>query len=307
MAVLASHDKKGKINKDKLNTNLKSISGLKYGNELLSENNLIELPAIVELDNNFYQISNDETVTLIKPQEISNLTKDNYGDYLDLGQSVVGNENSTADDWRILYNDKNNVYGGTNGSRVYAILTDYLPNSHQAVANAGFKTNEVNDIKGTYNVYSSTSCQNLLARLNHTTAWQILIPEGLISKGIAVRGATQAQILIASYNEKYNINPAKPLSTSTYFYIENNSSKGIDTLYMPHPGNSPSGCSGYWTASPCSGWPDYAWHVDYAGDTSDYGSYKTTTYGVCPVVSLPSDTKVISTTSNGNTIWTVMQ
>ena len=51
------------------------------------------------------------------------VTNINYGDYIDLGQNVVGTE-ATTDDWRILYNDKNNDYGGNDGARVYAILAD---------------------------------------------------------------------------------------------------------------------------------------------------------------------------------------
>ena len=59
-----------------------------------------------------------------KKPTLADITKDNYGDYIDLGQNVVGTE-STTDDWRILYNDKN--------GHVYAILADYLPNTNAAV------------------------------------------------------------------------------------------------------------------------------------------------------------------------------
>ena len=224
----------------------------------------------------------------IKPQALSTLTKDNYGDYIDLGQNVVGTS-ATADDWRILYNDKN--------GHVYAILADYLPNTNAAVTSSGL---HVVDNK-TYNVNSTTSRQDLLDRLNSTTAWQSLIPEGLRSK-CQVKGATTAEILMASYNEKYGTS----LNYTSFPYLRtnpNDSSSSIDTLYMPHPGDSEyNGCWGYWLASPGAGNADGVWNVYYFGGV--LGSiYSDTGNGVCPVVSLPSDIQV---TKNG-TVWTVVQ
>ena len=183
----------------------------------------------------------------IKPQALSTLTKDNYGDYIDLGQSVVGTE-ATSDDWRILYNDKN--------GHVYAILADYLPNTNAAVTASGL---HVVDNK-TYNVNSTTGRQDLLDRLNSTTAWQTLIPEGLRSK-CQVKGATTGEILMASYNEKYGTN----LNYIDNPYLRtnpNDSSSSIDTLYMPHPGSSDyNGCWGYWLASPYADYARNVWHV----------------------------------------------
>ena len=216
------------------------------------------------------------------------ITKDNYGDYIDLGQNVVGTS-ATSDDWRILYNDKN--------GHVYAILADYLPNTNAAVTAAG-----LNVVSGTtYNVNSSSNRQDLLDRLNSTTAWQSLIPEGLRSK-CQVKGATTAEIIMASYNEKYGTS----LNYTSLPYLRTNpsdSSSSIDTLYMPHPESSGyNGCYGYWLASPNAGSTRDVWFV------SSYGNVSTCNYddaglGVCPVVSLPSDIQV---TKNG-TVWTVVQ
>ena len=219
----------------------------------------------------------------IKPQALSTLTKDNYGDYIALGQSVVGTS-ATTDDWRILYNDKN--------GHVYAILADYLPNNNAAVTASGLATS------GTYNVYSSTSRQDLLDRLNSTTAWQSLIPEGLRST-CQVKGATTAEIIMASYNEKYGTSLV--YTSYPYLYIDADSSKGVDTLYMPHPGNGAyNGCYGYWLASPYADYTYDVWYVRYDGDV-DRNTYYSTYYGVCPVVSLPSNIQVIQ---NG-TVWIV--
>ena len=224
----------------------------------------------------------------IKPQALSTLTKDNYGDYIDLGQNVVGTS-STTDDWRILYNDK--------AGHVYAILADYLPNTNAAVTASG-----LNVVSGkTYNVNSSSNRQDLLDRLNSTTAWQSLIPEGLRST-CQVKGATTAEILMASYNEKYGTS----LNYTSFPYLRtnpNDSSSSIDTLYMPHPGNSDyNGCYGYWLASPYAGDASGVWNVYYNGYVH-YRNSNVTHRGVCPVVSLPSDIQV---TKNG-TVWTVVQ
>jgi type II secretory pathway pseudopilin PulG len=224
----------------------------------------------------------------IKPQALSTLTKDNYGDYIDLGQNVVGTS-STTDDWRILYNDKN--------GHVYAILADYLPNTDAAVTASGLHVVD----NTTYNVNSSTNRDDLLSKLNSTTAWQSLIPEGLRSK-CQVKGATTAEILMASYNEKYGTS----LSYTSRPYLRtnpNDSSSSIDTLYMPHPGSSGyNGCYGYWLASPHAAPANYVWYVFCDGFVND-GDYYYSPIGVCPVVSLPSDIQV---TKNG-TVWTVVQ
>ena len=229
-----------------------------------------------------------------KKPTLADITKDNYGDYIDLGQNVVGTS-ATTDDWRILYNDKN--------GHVYAILADYLPNSNAAVAAAGFKTDTVNDISGAYNVYSSTYRQNLLDRLENEEAWKTLISTALQNKGAKVRGATTGEILIASYNEKYGTS----LAYTSYQYLRTNpsdSSSSIDTLYMPHPGSSDyNGCYGYWLASPYAGNANYVWSVNCDGFVNDSDYAYASSLGVCPVVSLPSDIQV---TKNGN-IWTVVQ
>ena len=213
------------------------------------------------------------------------VTKDNYGDYIDLGTSILSEKPA---DWRILYNDKN--------GHVYAILADYLPNSkNPAITTTGLKTS------GTYNIYSNKNRDTLLAGLNHATAWQSLIPEGLRSK-CQVKGATTGEILMASYNEKYGTS----LAYTSYPYLRTNpsdSSSSIDTLYMPHPGSSGyNGCYGYWLASPDAGGADYVWNVSYYGFVGS-NLYYNAGLGVCPVVSLPSNIQV---TKNGN-IWTVVQ
>ena len=218
----------------------------------------------------------------IKPQALSIITKDNYGDYIDLGQNVVGTE-ATTDDWRILYNDKN--------GHIYAILADYLPNTNASVTASG-----LNVVSGTtLNVNSTSNGKDLLDKLNSTTAWQSLIPEGLRST-CQVKGATTAEIIMASYNEKYGTN----LEYTSYPNLRtdpNDQSSSKDTLYIYN------GCSGYWLASHFAGGTNYLYTVYSDGGYIMYDKYDKTDYGVRPVVSLSSDIQV---TKNG-TVWTVVQ
>ena len=220
-----------------------------------------------------------------KPETLSIITKDNYGDYIDLGQSVEGvGSSSSADDWRILYNDK--------AGHVYAILADYLPNTNSAVTASGLEK------IGTYKVYSSTSRDDLLNKLNSTTAWQSLIPEGLRST-CQVKGATTKEIIEASYKEKYNVD------SFSYLYIDNDSSKGVDTLFMPRPNSSIDVSLGYWLTSNYVYTPQYGnnalYYVSNIGNF-DGASYNHAALGICPVVSLPSNLQV----TNNNGVWSLV-
>ena len=222
------------------------------------------------------------------------ITKDNYGDYIDLGQSVVGTE-STADDWRILYNDKNGY--------IYAILADYLPNNNAAVTASGLHIID-NTI---YNVNCAADKDDLVDKLNSTIAWQSLISERLRGS-CQVKGATTLDIILASYNEKYSINPAKKKYDFPNFYINNNSTNGMDTLYIPHPysgENAYNGCYGYWLASSNSDTIRGVWRIK--NGNLDYTGYDDERFGVCPVVSLPSNLQVTSSTSNGVTVWSLAE
>ena len=300
--VAGSYGLDGEIDIGQLNINLKRIINLKYKNSSLSDSNKIEeFPVTVELDNNSYQITNDGTVIPIKPQPIGNLTKDNYGDYLDLGQSVVGDSNSTSDDWRIIYNDKNNSYGGTNGARVYAILADYLPKENSAVKASGL--HGVDD--RIYSVNSEISRDDLLACLNHSTAWQSLISDSL-KNSCQVKGAITAEIIMASYNQKYGTN-FKYINFPYFRTNPNDNSSDIDNLYVPHPSSSGYfNCQGYWIATLSEYEENRVWDSWCGGCMGD-SVYSNISYSTCPIVMLPCDIQVTSTISNGKTIWKVIQ
>ena len=287
--VAGSYGLDGKIDEEQLNNNLKRISGLKYNDASLNNENLIVLPAIVELDNTSYQITNDGTVTIIKPQAIGNITRDNYGDYLDLRQSIVGNPDSTIDDWRILYNDKN--------GHVYAILADYLPNSTNIAEIFGL--NQVEDTL--YNVNSLESKSDLVTKINSITSNTGLVHSSLKNVDISVKGSITKELIEKSYKEKYNV------SSVNYFYINNLQSEGFDTLYIPHAGkNGYNNSWGFWLGSEVTGNNDFVYFM-YSGGNIYRESYSSSGISLRPIVILNSNIKVSPSSSNGKTIWNLVQ
>ena len=281
--VAGSYGLDGKIDLNELNKNLKHIEGLVYEDEKIENVTINELPAIVKLNGINFKIYNNGEI--LSPT-IGNLNSKNYGDYIDLGLSVVGTA-ATTDDWRILYNDKS-------GHVVYAILADYLPNNNEIITESGLHV--IDDT--TYNVNSTISMNDLIDKLCNTTVWQNLIPEEL--RNVAqVKGAATVEIIMGSYNEKYNTN--LDYNNKPHLYVDNDSSKGVDSLYMPHPGNGAyDKCWGYWLAS------TGVWNVDCTG-LVNVASSNYTFRGVCPVVSLSADIQVDSKTENGKKIWSIIQ
>ena len=243
---------------------------------------------------------------------LSTITSSNYGDYIDLGQNVIGTS-ATSDDWRILYND-------TTNNVVYAILADYLPRNNPSVAASGLQSS------GTYSVYSTSDRDSFIAGLNHATAWNSLIPNSLVSRGATASGAASAEILIASYNEKHGTSlnytdcpylwndPSNPPSLED---IGNNnySPEDIDSLYMPNPDqnlgldydnprggySSGTGCSYYYLATP--------YRVNCVLQVSDIGRLwklwgcNQEGSALRPIVSLPSNIQV----TNSNGVWSLIQ
>ena len=204
------------------------------------------------------------------------VTNANIGDYINLGNNVVGTE-STADDWRILYKD---------GNTVYAILADYLP-STQVPASAGLDTDTTDYL---YSVWSDTDRDTLLNGLKNTTAWSNFT-NGIV--GATATGSPTAELLMSSYNTKNGTD----VDYTTYPDLDS-STEDYD-LYVPHT-EAVSDCDGYWLASPCVDASDAVWDVDCGGfvncasDCADY-------LGARPVISLPSS--ITAELVNG--VWVV--
>ena len=65
------------------------------------------------------------------------------------------------------------------------------------------------------------------------------------------------------------------------------------------------GCSGYWLAT-LVGNANHVMYVRYEGFLNSDGNLNPN-LGIRPVVALPSDIQVVSTTSNGATVWKLAQ
>ena len=93
------------------------------------------------------------------------ITNDNIGDYIDLGNTIVGTT-ATDDDWRVLYVEDTNEDGVA--EKVHVILADYLPNSTGHAATAGLSTENTDLNDGSsyvYSVYSTVDANDLVNKL----------------------------------------------------------------------------------------------------------------------------------------------
>ena len=91
---------------------------------------------------------------------LASVTNANIGDYIDLGNNIVGTE-ETTDDWRIFYAEDTDLDGTTD--KVYAILADYLPNSTGYAKTAGLTTT------GLYGANSQKDRDDLVSILTTTS------------------------------------------------------------------------------------------------------------------------------------------
>lgn len=209
---------------------------------------------------------------------LEQVTNDNIGDYIDLGNNIIGTE-STSDDWRILYKE---------GDIVYAILTDYLP-ADLVPESAGLDTNTE---YYPYSVWSEADRDTLLNGFKNESAWSNFT-NGI--QGALATGSPTAELLFKSYNTKngtelvYTNDPELDSLTKDYdLYVPN--TKTIDV------------CDGYWLVSPCANNSDGVWILTSNGRVLDH-YYALELVAVRPVVALPSSTKVALIDG----VWKVLQ
>ena len=208
----------------------------------------------------------------------SSITNDNIGDYIDLGNNIIGTE-STADDWRILYVD---------GSTIYAILADYLP-AAQVPTSAGLNTDVT---KYLYSVWIDTDRDTLVNGLKNEAAWSTFT-NGIV--GATATGSPTSELLMSSYN----IKNGTELVYTDYPKLDS----GVEdyNLYVPHT-EAVSDCNGYWLASPRVDFSLSVWFMGCDGLVGD-SYYALTEFSARPVVSLPSS--ITAELVDG--VWTVSQ
>ena len=203
------------------------------------------------------------------PERLSMVTKDNIGDYIDLGNNII-NEESTTDDWRILYKDE---------TAVYVVLDDYLP-VVQIPEEAGLTKEPENTV---YNVWSD----DLVNKLLNNSAWSEFTNGILGAKAI---GAPKVEMFINSYNEK---------NGTELLYTDRPILSG--DLYVPHPDYTGE-VYGHWLASIPEGYSNWSWVSSFDGKIRTNPS-TLKNYAVRPVVELPINTQC----SYDNGIWTVIK
>lgn len=291
VAVTRLYDKRGNLNATKvlevINKDIKNLNSAttKDGN----------FPIKVEYKSgHLYQIKSDGKIVFLNPQAIGSITKDNYGDYIDLEKSIIGTS-ETSDDWQIIYNDKT-------AQKVYVILADYLPNSTGIATAAGLDI-----INGKeYNVNKSSSRNELVQGFNSSAWKENMLPTSFQSNSkIDVKGAIEVAKIFASYNEKHNTDLILDSYIWRYLYQDlSDPSKGIDTLYMPHPDQIYKGCEGYWTYNirASAG----MWSVFYDGGVKN-NAYNKTNLGVRPVVILDYDFNINAEKMGDKTIWSIIE
>lgn len=211
------------------------------------------------------------------------LTNANIGDYIDLGNNIVGTS-STSDDWRVLYVEDDTVY---------AILADYLP-ANQIPSVSGLYTDTD---QYEYSVWSETDRDTLINGLKNTVAWRSFA-NGI--SGAIVNGSPDVELIIKSYNYK---NSTELVSGDSNLKLDSET-KDYD-LYVPHTESLNGNEYGYWTVSESTtdGDIDYTWTVMYDGNLIYFSPYN---YSSCegywcsrPVVALSNTTKA----SLENGVW----
>ena len=223
---------------------------------------------IVSVDASVTDLTIPETVQ----PNLTTVTNDNIGEYIDLGNNVVGT-NSTLDDWRILYKEN---------STIYAVLADYLPASKVPTA-ANLNTDITNY---PYGVWSNTDRKTLIDGLLNESAWSGFA-NGI--NGVRVIGTPTKELIVKSYNE---MDGATDITLEGVQTLDSNQ-KHFD-LYVPHR-ETVEDCYGYWLANEETSDEELVWWIHLSGDVGYYHYYQNIV-GVRPVVALPEELTAVATT-----------
>ena len=241
---------------------IRPIIALPSSTSVKREGGILTIPAEATNGETNGGIEKEETESI--ETTLASVTNTNIGEYIDLGNNVVGGE-TTTDDWRILYVEDN---------KVYAILADYLPNSTGYARNAGL------DTTSTYIVCSEKNRDTLLNGLTTTSNWKGLA-NGISEEKATVTGSPTAELLMKSYNAKYGTN------------VDYTTGQDIDESYLyTLSGRGENECLAYWLASPNVSDDSAVWSIGYNGSVG-MNSYNFTNKGLRPVVCLSSDINVV--------------
>ncbi|MBE5806169.1 MAG: hypothetical protein E7313_05615 [Clostridiales bacterium] len=227
---------------------------------------------------------------------IGKITPTNYGDSVNYTVNVDG-VSEPLDNWKIFYND---------GSNVYIIYGDYLPNS-------AIKTDSITkdgNLRGYWKTENIGGVSNKLYAIDtitNTENWKHLLTDELKAKGATATGSPTLDMWVASWNEKgyttvykkYN----REISDGIYegYYVGKSEDsltdrvgcvpKEEEDLFYPYDADfmdNEQYCKGYWLASP-SYVNEYCLIVCLTNGHLLYRmGYNYLYYGFRPVICLPA-------------------
>ncbi len=227
------------------------------------------------------------------------VTPDNYGDEVDIGQDLNG-DNNTTNDWVLFYSNNQNVY---------LISKEYLASS-EVPAGAGMTANGThavywNSLSGTgsseilenvatkfmlgwraQNPASTINSAKAVAKLLNTETWNKFAVKGSTDlDGIQSVGSPTIDMFVASWNQKEKTKITTSVAANGYTVTPESLSAG-NALYFP---TGESEATGYWLSSPSAAAEDNLLVVKNGEKALGNAAYNTNTYAVRPVIALPED------------------
>lgn len=211
-----------------------------------------------------YDFIVDVNGKVVKDTLGARISATDYGDYINYNVDL-NNDGDTTNDWRVFYND---------GENVFIIAADYVPTTVLGETGVdirgdysiGFNSSYSKSIdynvaslfKYTYNIdYDKSGKLAAVSNMLDSTAWRVFASGK--ENAVAIGGST-LEMFILSWNEKgytplyYNIDNGgyyvgtSESPTTHYTDLENDSVGYEDTLYFPH--HECSGSYGYYLTSP---------------------------------------------------------
>ena len=239
-----------------------------------------------------------------------NITANNYGDYVKCNIDLNNNGNMT-DDWRIFYN---------NGNNVFLIAADYLdseklPTDVNMITNKSFSKysiywndNNVNDVDATSikddvaskfminwisNYPDSKNNPNMkaISSLLDTESWKDLVKE---IKGAEAIGSPTLEMFIASWNEKGYEKLYCDNSNSNGYYVGKTEKPTVFTVNLSNFNDdlyfleNKDNVAAYWIASPVYTQNDHIACM-FSSHAIYYQYYFREHIGVRPVMCLPEN------------------
>jgi len=193
---------------------------------------------------------------------IFKITSNDYGKNINYQVTIKDN---ILDNWKILYNDKSNIY---------IILDGYLP-SELVPSDTGLRT------IGKYNVYSIIDREDFFISVTTNEYWKDFAKG---KRGAIAIGTPSVEMILLSYNEKNNTNLNIDDETNG-----NKRNLGItDNLYVPYLGNRVDETRGFWLSTLSSSNSNGIWLVNERGEVYVSNNYTYQYFGIRPVVKLPS-------------------